>query len=169
MHVTDFERLYDYSCWANQKLFGVIAGLTPEQFTEPVAGSYGSIRNTLVHVLSAEWGWLERCGGPPRGERLKADDFPSLASVVELWSRVEVQMRSYLANLKDEDLEQDVEFTLGPVGKHVIARGHLLQHAVMHAVHHRGQVAVLVRALGHTPGDFDVLFYDIGRSAVVSR
>jgi len=167
MHVRDFERLYDYSCWANQKLFGVIAGITPEQFTQPVAGSYGSIRNTLVHVLSAEWGWLERCGGPPRGERLKADDYPTLASLVEQWSRVEVQMRSYLANLKDEDLERDVEFTLGSAN-HVIPRGHLLQHAAMHAVHHRGQVAILLRALGHTPGDFDVFFYDTSRSVASS-
>src|SRR5436309_15218065 len=36
-----------------EKLFDVISQITPEQFTRPVAGSYGSIRNTLVHVLSA--------------------------------------------------------------------------------------------------------------------
>ena len=63
MTIKDLEVLYDYGYWANGKLFEVIAQLTPEQFTRPVAGSYGSIRNTMVHVLSAEAGWLDRCGG----------------------------------------------------------------------------------------------------------
>ncbi len=56
MTVKDLEGLYDYGYWANKKLFQVISQLTPEEFTSPAGGSYGSIRNTLVHVLSAEWG-----------------------------------------------------------------------------------------------------------------
>ena len=53
MRVKDLEELFDYSYWANDRLFEVAAQLTPEQFTKPVAGSYGSVRNTLVHVLRA--------------------------------------------------------------------------------------------------------------------
>src|ERR1035437_5837727 len=47
-----------------RKLFAALVHLTAEQFVAPVAGTYGSIRNTLVHALSAEWGLLDRCGGP---------------------------------------------------------------------------------------------------------
>jgi uncharacterized damage-inducible protein DinB len=57
MQVADLERLYDYHYWANAKLLDVVCQLTPDEFTRSVTGSYGSIRNTLVHVLSAEWGW----------------------------------------------------------------------------------------------------------------
>lgn len=67
MTVKDLEVLFDYGYWANKKLFEVMSTLTPEQFAQPVSGSHGSIRNTMVHVLSAEWGWLGRCGGPERG------------------------------------------------------------------------------------------------------
>ena len=56
MTVKDLERLYDYGYWANKKLLAVISQLTPEQFTQAVAGSYGSVRNTMVHILSAELG-----------------------------------------------------------------------------------------------------------------
>ena len=70
MTVKDLEGLYDYGYWANGKLFDVISQLTPEQFAQPVAGSYGSIRNTLAHILSSEAGWLSRCGGPERGPSL---------------------------------------------------------------------------------------------------
>ena len=46
MTVKDLEGFYDYGYWANKKLFHVMAQLTPEEFSRPVAGSYGSIRNT---------------------------------------------------------------------------------------------------------------------------
>ena len=82
MTVDDLEVLYDYGYWANAHLFQVLSDLPPADFTKSVAGSYGSIRNTLVHAMSAEWGWLDRCGGPERGPSLNADDFPDLESVV---------------------------------------------------------------------------------------
>src|SRR5262245_181486 len=70
MHVADLLRLYRYSYWATAKLIEAMEALTPEQFTQSVAGSYESIRNTLVHAMSAEWGWLDRSGGLARGPKL---------------------------------------------------------------------------------------------------
>jgi uncharacterized damage-inducible protein DinB len=159
MRVTDLERLYDYHYWANQKLLGVVAELTPDEFTRPVAGAYGSIRNTLVHVLSAEWGWLDRCGGPERGDRLDPEDFPTADSLMQLWLRVEGYMRDFLSGLEDEDLTRPIEFVIGGGPRRSIRLEDLMQHAAIHAIHHRGQVAMLLRTLGHAPGNFDLLFY----------
>ena len=159
MTVKDLEVLYDYGCWANRRLFGVIAQLTPEQFAQPVAGSYGSIRNTMVHVLSAEAGWLDRCGGPKRGPRLNPADFPTVESVLQAWTRVEAQMHEFLAALKDEDLARNAEYATDQSGKLSMPLGELLQHAANHGAHHRGQVALLLRLLGHAPGNVDFLFY----------
>jgi uncharacterized damage-inducible protein DinB len=169
MNVGDLKRLYDYHYWANRKLLDVVAQLTPEQFTNDVAGSYGSVRNTLVHVLSAEWGWLDRCGGQPRGERLKAEDYPTLESVVNEWTRVERYVNDFLAGLEENDLTRVIEFALGNGPKHSVALGDLMQHAAIHAVHHRGQVALLLRSLGYVPGNFDLLFYVSDKSRAVTR
>ena len=166
MTVKDLERLYDYAYWANQKLFAVVSQLTPEQFTQNVAGSYGSVRNTLVHTLSAEWGWLDRCGGQPRGAALKADDYPSVASLIEAWTKVEAWVRTFLAGLKDEDLDRVVEYK-NPRGEtRSMALGELMQHGANHGVHHRGQVALLLRVLGQVPGNCDMLLYDAERHHV---
>ena len=70
-------------------------------------GSYGSIRNTLVHALSTEWGWLDRCGGAKRGPALKGEDFNER-------------------------------------GRHSMPIGELLHHGASRAVHHSGQVALML-------------------------
>lgn len=159
MTVGDLEDLYDYGYWSNRRLFQVISQLTQGQFTQPVAGSYGSIRNTLVHALSAEWGWLARCGGPQRGPSLKADDYPTLESVVETWSRVEGYLREFLSGLSDEDLAGGAEYTNDKGEKRSMPVGEVLQHAANHSVHHRAQVALLLRMLGYAPGYWDLLIY----------
>jgi len=159
MTVKDLETLFDYGYWANRKIFDVLAQVTPEQFTQPVAGSYGSVRNTMVHILSAEWGWLDRCGGTARGPALTASDYPTVASVRLRWQEVERYVREFLSTLRDEDLARIVEFALGGGPKYAMRLGDLMHHSANHAVHHRGQVALLLRLLGYAPGNFDILFY----------
>jgi uncharacterized damage-inducible protein DinB len=166
--VKDLAILFDYGYWSNTRLFDVVSRLPVDEFTRPVAGSYGSIRNTLVHMLSAEAGWLDRCGGPPRGPKLNPDDFPTLASVTERWTLVERQMRDFLGTLGDDDLDRRVEFVIAPgAAPHVMSIGEMLHHSAIHNVHHRGQIALLLRMLGHVPGNFDVLFY-YGEKAAAS-
>lgn len=167
MTVDDLKRRYDYNYWANRKLFAAVSQLTPEQFTRDVAGSYGSVRNTLVHMMSAEWGWIDRCGGPSRPSQLKPDDYPTAESLIEQWTLVEGYAREFLGALTDDDLQRVIEFTLGPTGKRAMPMGELLQHGSTHGVHHRGQVALLLRVIGVPAGNFDLLFYDADRRAGV--
>lgn len=166
MTVADLILLYDYSYWANEKLFPVIERLTDDAFTRPVAGSYGSVRNTLVHLVSTEWGWMERCGGPARGPRLQPSDFPTPGRVVATWREVAEAMRGYLETLTDADLAEDVTYPGAGGALRTMPRGALLHHAANHAVHHRGQVVLLLRELGHAPGNVDLLFYHAERLGV---
>ena len=168
MTVADLEVLYDYGYWANRHLCQVLSPLPPSDFTKSVAGSYGSIRNTLVHAMSAEWGWLDRCGGPERGPSLNADDFPDLESVVVAWRKVEGYVRAFLEALNDEDLDRVIDFQLGSGGQRSMRMGELLHHSTVHGAHHRGQGALLLRLLGHAPGDFDILFYYAEKAGVAS-
>jgi len=165
MTVADLRRRFEYSYWANRKLFAVVAQLTPEELTRNVAGSYGSVRNTLVHTLSAEWGWIARCGGPARGPALKADDYPTFESIIEKWLTVEGYVDDFLISLTDADLQRIIEYDFG-TGPKSAPMSELLEHAANHGVHHRGQIALLLRMLGRVPGNVDLLFYDTEQRAV---
>src|SRR3954454_9015448 len=160
MTVKDLETLFDYGHWANGKLFQAMSELTPEQFTQPVSENHGSIRNTMVHMMSADWGWLGRCGAPERGAPLKPDDYPTVAALVDTWNKVEASLREFLSALREEDLARNVEFAIGGEEKLMMPVGELLQHAANHGVHHRGQVSLRRRMLGYNPEDLELLIYD---------
>jgi len=164
MTVNDLEMLYDYSYWANARLLPVVSSLSREEFGRSAAGGWGSVRNTLVHMMSAEGGWLERAGGPKRGAPLNADDFPTPESIATYWTAQEGKVRAFLSGLTDPDLAIPREFTIPqlPVTG-VLSIGEMLHHAVHHNAHHRGQVTLLLRQLGFAPGNVDIMFYYAAR------
>lgn len=90
-----------------------------------------------MHTLSAEWGWLDRCGGLRRGPALKGEDYPTMASLASRW--------------------REISFGTGPT--HAMRVEHLLRHSANHATHHRGQVAMMLRMMDVVPGNFDLLWY----------
>jgi uncharacterized damage-inducible protein DinB len=160
MTADNLRSLFRYHYWANARIFATLSQLTDDEFGRTIAGSYGSLRNTLVHMLSAEWGWLDRCGGPPRGAKLDPGNYPSPASLIAAWGAVERDMTSLLGKLTDDDTRRTVEFSLGAGAAQRRTVGQLLWHAANHATHHRGQVAMLMRLIDKPVGDFDVLFFD---------
>ena len=166
MTVADLVDLYQYGAWATNWVLRVASDLSSDDFTTSVAGSYGSVRDTLVHALSAQWGWVARCGGSERGPALKSGDFPTVESVAELARSVEERTSAFLATLTDSDLERFVTYSGTDGESRSFPAGELLYHAANHGVHHRGQIAILLRELGHTPGNFDILFYYAERRGV---
>ena len=159
MTVNDIDDVYNYSDWANQKLMNVIGKMEPEEFTRNLGGSFESIRTTLVHMLSAEWGWLGRCGGPERGPRLEPEAFPTLAAIQETWDKVRGLRREFLSSLKDADVLRMITYYNDNGEARSLSLGEILQHAANHNAHHRGQVSMMLRILGHSPGNVDQLFY----------
>ncbi len=165
MTAEDVRHLFDYGHWANGKLFEVIGRLSPDEFAGPLSGTHGSVRNTMAHVLSAEWGWFGRCGGPDRGPQLRPDDYPTPDALRGLWRVVEGHARTFLPTLSDGDLAREVTFALPAGPTHTLTVGQMLLHAVNHGAHHRGQVSLMLRARGYAPDNFDLLLFDIERRA----
>lgn len=159
MTVDDLRNRYDYSRWANDKLMSAIEKLTPEEFKHDIGAGKGSIRNTLVHIMSAEAGWLARCGGPPRLARLNPRNFPTLSSVKDAWNQVTEQVNEFLASLTDEDLKRTITYSLDGKDNLQGVLGEMMDHAANHGVHHRGQVSFMLRTLGKPPKDIDLLIY----------
>ena len=55
--------LYRYNDWANAHMLEAASQLDQEQFGRDMGSSFASVRDTLLHMLYAEWIWLERWHG----------------------------------------------------------------------------------------------------------
>ena len=59
----DAGRLLDYTVWANHRPMRAAATLCVDDFKRDLGSSHGGVRGTLVHIMGAEWIWLERWKG----------------------------------------------------------------------------------------------------------
>lgn len=98
MLVDYFKTLYDYNYWANAKILEAAIQLSEAQCIEETKDGHGSLHETLVHVLSAEWMWRSRWQGTSPMEELRAEDLPTLGALRERWREEERQMMGHLLN-----------------------------------------------------------------------
>jgi hypothetical protein len=71
--------LYRYNPWANARVLDTAERLGAEQFVTAHDAASGTIRDTLVHTMSAHWIWLERWQGRSPAAVIDAQNFPDLA------------------------------------------------------------------------------------------
>lgn len=51
MNRDDIRLLFEYDRWANDRVLRAAAGLSGEQFTRELGGSFRSVRDALVHII----------------------------------------------------------------------------------------------------------------------
>jgi uncharacterized damage-inducible protein DinB len=151
MTFEDIWNLLDFHYWARDRMLDALDALTVEQYTKPLGNSFESLRDTVVHIYSAEWIWYLRWTGQPPTGFPAAEDFPDLAAIRAAWTSQEQKTRRFVDGLGPQGLDQVFDYRLfnGQAGSSVF--WHMLQHVVNHATYHRGQVTTMIRQLGATP------------------
>jgi uncharacterized damage-inducible protein DinB len=161
MTKSDIQVLYDYNRWCNARILGAAAKLTDAEFVAPGAFPHGGLRGTLVHALFAEWTWRMRWLGtpPPYGYQFKLEDFPTLAALQARWTTEEATLMDFVGTLTDQILTSELEYTSTEGGRHVRVLWETMAHLVNHGTQHRSEAAAMLTALGHSPGDIDLIVY----------
>jgi len=165
MNQKDFQTLYDYNRWANARVCDAVAKLTAEQYKRDLSNSFHSVRDTLTHILAAEWIWLRRWQGESPKALLAPADFPDLAALRTKWMEVERERTAFVNNLTDELLNAPISYLNLKGEKWTYPLWQMLQHLVNHSTYHRGQVTTMLRQLGAEPAATDfLLFFDEKKS-----
>ena len=161
MNLKEIRTLYDYTAWANGRVFDAASALSDEQINRDLSTSHGSVKGTLTHIVAAEWIWLMRCQGASPKALLDPADFPNLNSLRAKLALVEHERKAYFDGLSDESLPDLVSY-VNLVGQRWEYRlDQILQHVANHSSYHRGQVITLLRQLGATAVATDFLaFFD---------
>src|SRR5919205_104653 len=72
--------LFRHNTWANLKLLDFCARLSDEQLNASAVGTFGSIRDTLVHIVDAEVDYVRLAKNLPE-EPMPSDPFPGFEAL----------------------------------------------------------------------------------------
>ncbi len=161
--------LFAYDAWANRRSLEACAALTPGQFTRNLGSSFPSIRDTLAHIVGAQFVWLERFHGRVPAGLLPPADFPDLASLTARSNDLQQGLADYVNQLSAQDLAGTFEYRDLKGRAHSNLRWQALQHLANHGTYHRGQIATLLRQLGVKPVSTDLIAFYRERAAASAQ
>jgi uncharacterized damage-inducible protein DinB len=178
MNKDDIQLLFEYDLWANNRVLQAVSALSVEQFTRDLGGSFRSVRDTLLHIIGGEWGWLTYWKEPSPGSAFVKDlwtrmdaqfhpnAFPNIASVKSKWAEIEKEQAEFVNGVTNESLGRML-----PVRATQLSLAHLMQHLANHSTYHRGQIALKMRQLEAKPlaTDFHVFLVECRREPAAAQ
>jgi uncharacterized damage-inducible protein DinB len=165
MQIAEISTLFHYNDWANQKILDATARLAPEAYAAPAGLSHGSIRGMLLHCLSAEMQWRQRCqSGTTLKTMLSENELPAFAQLRRRWEEETRARRAYLDGLSDADLGREVHYVTLKGVPYKTPLWQIWLHLVNHGTQCRSEAGVALTAWGCSPGDIDLIYYlrDLG-------
>lgn len=142
------EKLFEHNNWANQAIIQACSTLSDEQLdAEPQSVTKGSIRSTLLHLVTAQRGYLALLTFPVE-TRLQA-----LTPITDLVESARTSGEGLLALARGDREPYDSRLTTAD-GFYVEPWVVMLQ-VINHAHEHREQICSMISALGITPPNLD--------------
>ena len=150
------QSLIVYHCWATERTLETCAVLTPEEFLRDLGGSFNSLRDTLAHALMADDAWQHRVRGEPF-TRPTPEQLPvKLETLRDQWQPKLSGWEALIATRDSSELIQYRAFDGQPYSNTV---EEIVCHVVNHGSYHRGQVASMLRQLGHKAVNTDLITF----------
>ena len=178
MNITDIRTLYAYNRWANDRMFAALERVSDDRFNAQVQSSFPSLRETVFHILFAEWLWLKRWQGtsphatapnpdvsPATWSGLSPGGAPTVeeltttAALKSFAESIESERQKFLDTLDDQTLQAPLDFKDMAGNPHSQPLVQLMQHLVNHGTHHRGQATTMLRQIGAETAALDMLYF----------
>jgi uncharacterized damage-inducible protein DinB len=151
--------LVDYNRWANYQLFEMVERASADGLETSQAGMYGSILETLTHLVNVERNFIRRIRDEPR-ERL------SNLSVAELRTVLDGLAPTYAETLAGEsDLERQVFIPWLDDGVNIRLTDAVIQ-PITHSIQHRADIIGALSRAGADAPEMDYVHWVLeGRPA----
>ena len=143
---------------ARPRMLENLERLSAEDFVRELpAIGWGSIRNSLAHLPSSEHFWISRIlQRDAEASFGRYEDYATVADVRAKWEEVASETKRFLRGLSPEQLTEvkTYQFTDGTMDLRIDC---VVHHILTHEFHHKGQLMMALRTLGHEPQETDLL------------
>ena len=164
----DFADFFEYLVKARGKLLGWIREQPPPVYTQRFPIGKGTIRATLIHIASSEFGYVHRLRGRaylPEHNPFDYEELPELEPFLSAWDRQRPVTRESLASIEDPNrpIEYVTKFFQPPMRIRTVAGG-IAGQLLFHEIHHRAQVMAMLRQVGVKAENLDFSLLMMERS-----
>lgn len=162
----DFAHFFDYMVKARSKLLTWVREQPPAVYTQTFPIGLGSIRATLIHMASTEWGYTQRLTGKdygPGDNPFTVERHPEFEALASAWDRQRPVTRQALAHLGDPARPIEVvSRTFTPPMRIRTTAGGIAGQILFHEIHHRAQVMAMLRqaGVGAENLDYSILVFE---------
>src|ERR1044072_2800304 len=149
--MTDFFliKLFEHNNWANNKIIEACYALSDDQLdAEPQSVTKGTIRRTVVHLVSSQYSYLRTLTLPVEERR---DDLT--VDFAELRESATKSGEGLLTLVRGE--QKPFTTPLQTRDGYYVEPWVLMVQIINHATEHREQICSMLSALGVTPPDLD--------------
>ncbi len=155
-----------YNEWANNRIYNVLRELSDAERKQDRRAFFGSIHNTMNHLLLADLIYRERLEKKPttytRLDEVLYDDFDELEKAQRANDRWYV---GFCEAMDPAELDGDLSFQavgLVPIEHFSLPLRDCLTNLYQHQIHHRGQVHHMISHAGTYPPPVDVVKFSRG-------
>jgi uncharacterized damage-inducible protein DinB len=153
--------LYEYNEHANGRLLDVAERPPGASGASEKGASFPSILETFAHIAAAQISWLERwTAGSNRTPTVDLQKMPDLGTARAAFLASHSGLREFIGGLTEERLDAPLEFRDSSGEAFSRPLWQLMVHVANHGTYHRGEIALVLTALGHSPGDLDFVYWE---------
>jgi len=153
-------KLFEHNNWANSQIIQACAALSDAQLdAEPQTATIGSIRQTLVHVVTSQHGYHSLLTLPVAARRAISPSFAELQDAARISGEGLVAWASEPSTYPTTQLQTTDGYFVEPWV--------VIVQIINHATEHREQISSMLSALGVTPPDLDGWAYGEATNALI--
>ena len=142
-------QIADFNNWADNKVMEWLQQINDDQWMQVIVSSFSSLRQTAIHIVSAEKYWVDHWEQTPEPTFLSAQFNGTKEELIKIWNKSSADLKTVVNGFPEENYSQTISFKYpgnGRIGQ--MSFWQTVVHVINHSTYHRGQLVTLLRQTG---------------------